>query len=126
MSMFKHLSGAALCRSCQLCLLCLSALAAQPAAAQQQAVSVKATAPDFGVSLTDDRLGANRGGSDLMKTEMSLSGTTAHNNAEQVYTGGNTISAGSFANTSGIPIVIQNSGANVLIQNATILNLQMR
>lgn len=80
----------------------------------------------FGVSLADDRLQANRGGSEMMKTEMSLSGSTAQNNAEQVVTGSNAISAGSFANASGIPIVIQNSGANVLIQNATILNLQMR
>jgi hypothetical protein len=27
---------------------------------------------------------------------------------------------------SGIPVVIQNSGANVLIQNATIVNLQFK
>jgi hypothetical protein len=41
-------------------------------------------------------------------------------------TGANTIDAGSFANMSGIPVVIQNSGANVLIQNATIINLQLK
>jgi hypothetical protein len=36
------------------------------------------------------------------------------------------IDAGSFANMSGIPVVIQNTGANVLIQNSTVVNLQMK
>ena len=56
---------------------------------------------------------------------MQLSGTTANNTAVNVATGTNAISAGSFSNMSGLPIVIQNTGANVLIQNAVILNLQM-
>jgi len=34
------------------------------------------------------------------------------------------VGQGSFINASGIPTVIQNSGANVLIQNATIINIQ--
>ena len=55
----------------------------------------------------------------------SLAGTTAGNTAVNVATGTNAISAGAFSNMSGLPIVIQNSGANVLIQNAVILNLQM-
>jgi hypothetical protein len=38
----------------------------------------------------------------------------------------NVISGGSFANSSGLPVVIQNSGANVLIQNATVINLQLQ
>ncbi|MGI4937748.1 MAG: hypothetical protein ACRYF5_13535, partial [Janthinobacterium lividum] len=80
----------------------------------------------FGATLADERLQDHRGGSELTKSEMTVTGSTAENHAEQVYTGSNVISAGSFANASGIPIVIQNSGANVLIQNATILNLQMR
>jgi hypothetical protein len=41
-------------------------------------------------------------------------------------TGSNSIAAGSFANMSGLPLVVQNSGANVLIQNAVIINLQMQ
>jgi hypothetical protein len=56
---------------------------------------------------------------------MTLAGTTANNSASYVVTGANTISSGSFANLNGVPMVIQNSGANVLIQNATIINLQM-
>jgi hypothetical protein len=56
---------------------------------------------------------------------MKLAGTTAGNTAIDVATGTNTISAGAFSNMSGLPLVVQNSGANVLIQNAVILNLQM-
>jgi len=60
-------------------------------------------------------------------TLTALPGDTwqGNNSARNVTTGDNNISAGSFANMSGLPTVIQNSGANVLIQNATILNLQM-
>ena len=56
---------------------------------------------------------------------MQLAGTTSGNSATQVVTGSNAISAGSFANMSGLPVVIQNSGANVLIQNAVIVHVQM-
>ena len=56
---------------------------------------------------------------------LTLAGTTADNTASHVSTGHNAISAGAFANMSGMPVVIQNSGANVLIQSAVILNLQM-
>lgn len=70
-------------------------------------------------------LGKYRGGSDLVHNDMKLDGTTAGNTAINVATGTNTISAGSFSNMSGMPLVIQNSGANVLIQNAVILHLQM-
>lgn len=66
-----------------------------------------------------------RGGTEMTSNDMTLRGTVGANIASDVVTGVNSISAGSFAYSSGIPIVIQNSGANVLIQNATIINLQM-
>ncbi len=66
-----------------------------------------------------------RGGSDLVQNDMKLMGTTAGNTATDVTTGSNVIGTGSFSNMSGLPLVIQNSGANVLIQNAVILHLQM-
>lgn len=72
-----------------------------------------------------ERLAQLRGGTDVTNNDMALRGTVGSNIASDVVTGTNSISAGSFANVSGIPIVIQNSGANVLIQNATIINLQM-
>ena len=66
-----------------------------------------------------------RGGMDVVHNDMQLAGTTAGNTAINVATGTNAISAGAFSNMSGLPVVIQNSGANVLIQNAVILNLQL-
>ena len=72
-----------------------------------------------------DKLSGYRGGTDMVRNDMTLNGTTADNSARNVNTGDNTISAGSFANMNGLPVVIQNSGANVLIQNAVILHLQM-
>ena len=48
-----------------------------------------------------------------------------HNTATDIVTGNNMIQS-SFAGAAGIPVVIQNSGANVLIQNATVVNLQFK
>ena len=67
-----------------------------------------------------------RGGTETVSNEARLSGFVTGNSASYVSTGANTIDGAAFANASGIPIVIQNSGANVLIQNATIINLQLR
>ncbi len=78
------------------------------------------------VIISSAALGAYRGGSDLVSNDQKLTGGVAENVATNVVSGANIISAGAFANSSGIPIVIQNSGANVLIQNATIINLQLR
>jgi hypothetical protein len=68
-------------------------------------------------------LARQRGGTDT-SNDARLDGSVAANTAVNVVTGTNSIDAGSFANMAGIPVVIQNSGANVLIQNATIINLQ--
>ena len=67
-----------------------------------------------------------RGGTETVSNEARLSGFVTGNSASYVSAGANTIDGAAFANASGIPIVIQNSGANVLIQNATIINLQLR
>jgi hypothetical protein len=85
---------------------------------------------DTGDPLTADVLGdaelANqRGGSETHINQNNATGTVSGNVASQLNTGSNTISESAFSNTNGIPIVIQNSGNNVLIQNSTILNLQL-
>jgi hypothetical protein len=80
----------------------------------------------FGAPLAADRLAALRGGTDTVSNEAGLSGLVSGNAATHVSTGANIIDGASFANASGIPVVIQNSGANVLIQNSTIVNLQLK
>jgi len=74
-----------------------------------------------------DELEQYRGGSDINTTINSIrpKGTVDNNAAVNVVTGANYVSEGSFANASGLPVVIQNSGANVLIQNATIVNVRL-
>ena len=72
------------------------------------------------------KLDHERGRADTVFNDTKLNGDVANNSAFNVQTGSNTIDAGSFANMSGIPVVIQNSGANVLIQNATVINLQFQ
>ena len=72
------------------------------------------------------KLEHERGRADTVFNDTKLNGDVANNSAFNVQTGSNTIDAGSFANMSGIPVVIQNSGANVLIQNATVINLQFQ
>lgn len=67
-----------------------------------------------------------RGGSDAVASDTRLQGATTGNSATNVVTGHNVIQSGSFANAAGVPVVIQNSGANVLIQNATVVNLQFQ
>ncbi len=79
----------------------------------------------FGRPVESASLADLRGGTEVVNNDMRLAGTTAGNSAFNVATGSNAISAGAFANMSGFPVVIQNSGANVLIQNAVILNLQI-
>ena len=72
-------------------------------------------------------LAGKRGGSDF-KTVTNLNdvrGTVQNNSATNVVTGNNAITS-SFAGASGIPMVIQNTGNNVLIQNATIVNVQLQ
>lgn len=70
-------------------------------------------------------LDIRRGGADVVN-EMMLKGVVAENRASNLTTGSNAITEGSFAGVVGIPVVVQNSGNGVLIQNATIINLQVK
>jgi len=72
----------------------------------------------------DDALAAQRGKAVL--TVMTLDGSVQDNAAINNVTGQNIITNGAFTNASGVATTIQNSGNNVLIQNATILQLDVR
>jgi hypothetical protein len=80
----------------------------------------------FGAVVSDSVLDAQRGGADLHINENNATATVSDNVASNLSTGNNTITESAFSNTSGIPMVVQNSGNNVIIQNSTILNLQMK
>jgi hypothetical protein len=105
------------------CVVMASAMAQTVIDASSSATTTRMAG--FNKPLTMAALGHYRGGSQTVRNDMTLTGTTSDNTAQQVSTGNNAISSGAFANMSGIPVVIQNSGANVLIQNAVILHLQM-
>ena len=80
---------------------------------------------DFGPAADLGKLEQARGGTDS-KTDVKLDGVVTGNSATNVSTGGNVIDSGAFSNMSGIPVVIQNSGANVLIQSSTVINVQFK
>lgn len=94
-------------------------------APKPHAVSTKTADPLSAAVIDDKQLADARGGTDTHLNENNTNGTVAGNVASQLTTGNNTISESAFSNSSGIPIVIQNTGNNVLIQNSTILNLQL-
>lgn len=67
-----------------------------------------------------------RGGADLVLNDIKSDGMVRDNQASNLTTGNNWITEGSFTGAAGFPTVVQNSGNNVLIQNATIINLQVQ
>ena len=70
-------------------------------------------------------LATSRGG-DRVFNDAQLKGVVADNHASNLTTGMNVISDGAFTGASGLSTVIQNTGNNVLIQNATIVNVQLK
>lgn len=74
-------------------------------------------------------LEAQRGGADVHEVQLSkiwADGKVSEVQAYDLVTGSNIVSEGSLANASGMPMLIQNSGNGVLIQNAVILNVEVR
>ena len=79
---------------------------------------------ELGRTVDPGRLAGLRGGDgtqveNLVDVDGSVDGNTAHH----VNTGTNSIADGAFNNASGINTVIQNTGNNVLIQNAMIVTV---
>lgn len=87
--------------------------------------SAEEPAPSLGKPVSTQILAAQRGGDEeYVHNTIRVTGTVSQNTASNVVTGANNIADGSFANASGIVSVVQNTGANVLIQSATIVNVQ--
>jgi hypothetical protein len=79
----------------------------------------------FDAAISDDMLAGQRGMALITNTN-DLDAALHSNSATDVVTGYNMVSEGSLTNNAGLSTVIQNSGNNVLIQNAVILNIQMQ
>ena len=111
------------------------AIAVSPAAVAVVAVTATVAAPVAAVRPAANALGikpldrkmlaAQRGGADVFN-DMQLKGVVTNNQAVNVSTGNNGITEGAFAGAAGLPMVVQNTGNNVLIQNATIVNVQVK
>jgi hypothetical protein len=78
----------------------------------------------FGKTVPAEVMSMHRGKAVI--TTMDVDGSVADNASINNVTGMNVVTSGSFTNASGLSTVIQNSGNNVLIQNATILQLDVR
>jgi hypothetical protein len=112
------------------CLLILGIQVATPTLADNVGATPEIPATSaFGKLISDADLSAHRGGSALQITEMNLSNsnlaTLSDNQASQNVTGSNYVTQNAFSGASGFPTVVQNSGNNVIIQNATIVNLSL-
>ncbi|MBP8168202.1 MAG: hypothetical protein KAX99_00935 [Azonexus sp.] len=71
-------------------------------------------------------LAISRGGTEVTLNDLKNNGVVSDNHASNLVTGSNWVTEGSFAGATGFATVVQNSGNNVLIQNATIVNLQVK
>lgn len=79
----------------------------------------------FGEQVTDADLSTFRGGLALQTNDMRLNGNLYNNQAIANVTGSNFVTQDAFSGASGFSTVVQNSGNNVIIQNATILNISL-
>lgn len=76
-------------------------------------------------TVPNDVLDAQRGKAETVLVVTGLDGMVEGNVARNTVSGHNIITNGSFTNANGLYSVIQNSGNNVLIQNATTLLLDV-
>ncbi len=78
------------------------------------------------VAVDSQDLAISRGGTEVTLNDLKSNGVVSDNHASNLVTGSNWVTEGSFAGASGFATVVQNSGNNVVIQNATIVNLQVK
>lgn len=80
--------------------------------------------PGIGQPIDAGRLDGLRGGDGSTSNHVDVDGEVSGNSADNITSGMNLVDGGSFGNAAGVSTVIQNSGSNVLIQNAMIVNVQ--
>lgn len=85
---------------------------------------------DAELEISADELGENRARAMLeidkvFINDQELNGSVSGNTAVNTYSGDNNISGEAFGNATGFVNTIQNTGNNVLIQSATIVNVSI-
>ena len=83
-------------------------------------------AASFGKPLTAEQLDQHRAGQELQLNLMDVKARLDNNQAINTLTGSNYITGEAFSKASGLPVAVQNSGNNVLIQNAFIVNMTLK
>ncbi|HVI56099.1 MAG TPA: hypothetical protein VM621_13735 [Luteibacter sp.] len=83
--------------------------------------------PSFGAATPSEQLQDMSGGTNTTNNinNQTVNGTMTNTDAKDNFSGSNIVSGSAFGSSAGLPTVIQNSGNNVLIQNATIVNIRM-
>lgn len=80
----------------------------------------------LGSAISDDGLASSRGRNIRETNTNNVDAMLYDNQAIANVTGSNFVTSGAFSDTNGFATVVQNSGNNVIIQNATILNLKLQ
>ncbi len=106
------------------CCLLLGAVAAPLRAGQEDATGGRFAA--LGKPMQAGALEASRGRQELTITAMETDARLHDNRAVGTLSGDNVIGGSAFSSSSGLPVAIQNSGNNVIIQNAFILNMELK
>lgn len=92
-----------------------------------QAQPTNAKSVDFGSPLAPHALDRHRAGeAKLQLNLMDVKASLEDNLAINTFNGSNYITGDAFGHASGLPVAVQNSGNNVIIQNAFILNLNVK
>lgn len=92
-----------------------------------QAGELNDSSDGLGAPLALEQLDQYRAGeARLQLNRMDVQAGLEDNNAINTISGSNSITGDAFAHASGLPVAVQNSGNNVVIQNAFILNLNVK
>jgi hypothetical protein len=92
----------------------------------EQQATMRATEIFGSVAVDSQDLAISRGGAEITLNDLKNNGLVSQNQASNLVTGSNFVTDGSFAGATGFSTVVQNSGNNVLIQNATIINVRVQ
>jgi len=115
----------AMWRCIEVLLAGLILLAAHVGPALAEGGKAPPTVKTLGKAVKPEALAQQRGGQQVLNL-MDVNAKVYDNRAIDTISGNNYISDSAFSHASGVPIAIQNSGNNVVIQNSMILNLQMK